>query len=351
MSLYLRNRSWYYNFTFNGIRYNDCIGPVSKTRAKEIYRKKRVEVAEGVYVSPKKASPRLRDFYPEYIEYYRANRRPRSVERHETSWIAVEPILGKKALDKITPLDLEKYRQIRQKGSRSDTTINRELAFLRNLFNQAIAWGKATTNPLTKVRFARENNQRIRFLTLEEEDRLLAVCSKTLRPIVITAVNTGFRKSELLSLTWEDIDFERRLVTVKAGYAKNGESRSVPMNDMLHTTLEEVKIASPEVVFPSRNGTPYRSFRRTFDTTIRKAEIENFTFHALRHTFASRLVMSGVDLPTVKELMGHKDITMTLRYAHLSSDHKQSAVNALDNFGSRQFSRQVKNGGNTDSSK
>ena len=134
--------------------------------------------------------------------------------------------------------------------------------------------------------------------------------------------------SELISLTWEDVDFDRRTVTVKAGYAKNGESRSVPINELLKRTLEEVRI-SDGAVFRSRTGQPYRSVRTAFMTAVKRAEIVDFTFHDLRHTFASRLVMGGVDLTTVKELMGHKEITMTLRYAHLSDDHKQRAVEIL----------------------
>ena len=112
------------------------------------------------------------------------------------------------------------------------------------------------------------------------------------------------------------------------GYAKNGESRSVPMNEMLTHTLEAIRI--PEgAVFRSRTGKPYRSVRTVFENAVKRAEIIDFTFHDLRHTFASRLVMGGIDLPTVKELMGHKDISMTLRYAHLSDDHKQRAVEIL----------------------
>jgi len=103
------------------------------------------------------------------------------------------------------------------------------------------------------------------------------------------------------------------------------QSRSIPMNDVLTSTWEEVRIKSTArgSVFCNRTGAPYRSFRTAFENAVRKAHILDFTFHDLRHTFASRLVMAGVDLPTVKELMGHKNISMTLRYTHLSSDHKQ----------------------------
>src|SRR5262249_57562126 len=108
-------------------------------------------------------------------------------------------------------------------------------------------------------------------------------------------------------------------------------------DEVLRGTVEVVKLSGGrrEGVFGNREGTPYRSFRSAFERAVRRAGIQDFTFHDLRHTFASRLVMAGVDLPTVKELLGHKDITMTLRYTHLSTDHKQRAVNALEQFGSK----------------
>ena len=152
-------------------------------------------------------------------------------------------------------------------------------------------------------------------LSVDEETRLLAHCGPQLSPLVLTALHTGFRKSELLSLIWNDVDLRRRVITVQAAYAKSGAARSVPMNDGLTSTLQAVTMTArtDSLVSCSRNGTPYRSFRTAFETAVQKAGLADFTFHDLRHTFASRLVMSEVDLPTVKELLGHKDISMTLR--------------------------------------
>lgn len=183
----------------------------------------------------------------------------------------------------------------------------------------------------------------------EEEARLLAHCGPQLKPLVMTALHTGCRSSELLSLTWKDVDFRRQTITVQTAYAKNGESRSVPMNTVLTATLKAVRMNTSEAgsVFCNRQGTPYHSFRTAFERTVRKAGLEDFTFHDLWHTFASRLVMAGVDLPTVQDRMGHKDISMTLRYTHLSSDHKQCAVRALEQFGekSQQCSQQARGQG------
>ena len=134
------------------------------------------------------------------------------------------------------------------------------------------------------------------------------------------------------------------MITVRAAYAKNGESRGVPMNDVLTDMLQTIRIKADKMgpVFCSRQGMAYKSFRTAFERAVQKAGIKDFTFHDLRHTFASRLAMARVDLATVQELMGHKDISMTLRYTHLSSDHKQRAVQELEQFGkkSHQFSQQ-----------
>jgi integrase len=333
MSLYQREKSWYYDFMYRGQRYRSCIGPVSKTIAKEIMAKKRAEAVEGRYELPsKKPSPRLDEFAKEYFAYYQSNRRPQSVQRHKTAYRALQHTFGHQRLADISPLDIERYKRQRQRVGVSGVTINRELAFLKNVFSKAIEWGKATDNPVKKVRLYREDNARTRFLSEEEEASLLACCSPQLKPLVVSALHTGFRASELIFLTWQDIDFRRGVVTVQAGYAKNGESRSVPMNQVLTAIMKAVKLqgAEGERVFCSRQGTPYRSFRTAFERAVRKAGIQDFTFHDLRHTFASRLVMLGVDLPTVKELLGHKDITMTMRYAHLSAAHKQAAVKKLE---------------------
>ena len=116
---------------------------------------------------------------------------------------------------------------------------------------------------------------------------------------------------------------------------KNGERRSIPMNDVLTATLlpAKMEVSEGNAVFRTPQGGPYRNFRTAFEHAVQRAGLEDVTFHDLRHTFASRLVMVRVDLPTVKELLGHKSIAMTLRYTHLSTDHKQRAVSALEQFG------------------
>lgn len=150
----------------------------------------------------------------------------------------------------------------------------------------------------------REPKGRLRFLTEQEAERLVECCAEHLRPIVVTALNTGLRLEEILKLKWEEVDFKNQIVYVTN--SKNGEQRQVPMNNTLTEALQGVKLGKPSPwVFCNDNGQPYTRITRSLERAKRKAGIEDFHFHDLRHTFASRLVMRGVDLVTVKELLGY----------------------------------------------
>jgi integrase len=144
------------------------------------------------------------------------------------------------------------------------------------------------------------------------------------------AFNTGMRRGEILGLTWDQVDLKHGFILLEV--TKNGERKEIPINGMLRTTLQGLTrhIDSPYVFWQGENGNRYKAVTRSFKTACTKADIKDFHFHDLRHTFASQLVMAGVDLTTVKELLGHKSITMTLRYAHLAPSHKAKAVDILD---------------------
>ena len=335
MSIYRRKQSWYYDFQYKGERYTGSLGQVSKSVAKEELTRKKAEVVEG-RLNPAKArkSPRIEAFAKEYLDWSQDNKKPRSWERDDTSIKALTTSFKGKTLSQITPWLVEQHKRRRKAEGRSPQTIKLELACLKAMFNKALQWKKATENPMREVKMPVVHNMRIRFLEQDEEAQLLPVCEGHLRDLVTTALHTGFRRNELFSLKPSDIDFARRLVQVQAAYAKNGTSRSVPMTKTLEPVLrrlvEQAQDNDSDHLFLNCHGQPYRSCRNAFEYAVKPAGITNFHFHDLRHTFASRLVMSGVDIRTVQELMGHKSISMTLRYAHLSPDHKQQAMEAMD---------------------
>jgi integrase len=213
----------------------------------------------------------------------------------------------------------------------SAATRNRHLTMLKAMFTKGIDWGLATGNPASGIGRLRENGARTRFLDGDEIERLLAAASEGFRPILITALHTGMRRGEILKLKWADVDFKNRIITIQE--SKSGKKRMLPMDDTLWEALSLLPTRFQRgYVFPSpvREGQPLFDFTRPFRNAVKEADIHNFRFHDLRHTFSSHLVMSGVDLMTVKELLGHASVTMTMRYSHLAPDHRMRAIKTLD---------------------
>src|SRR5262245_9597308 len=168
MAIYLRGKSYYYDFVYKGQRYTGCIGPVSRTVAKEEEHRKKTEVIEH-RLNPAKArkSPRFEAFAEDYLEWSKANKKPRAYERDITSLTALRSRFSGKTLADISPWLIEKYKKIRKDQGKSNQTVNLELACLKALFSKAVIWKKATENPVKQVKMLRANNARVRFLDEE----------------------------------------------------------------------------------------------------------------------------------------------------------------------------------------
>jgi integrase len=333
MGVYLRGKSYYIDFYYEGKRYTERVGKVSKSVAEEKLNVKRAEVIRGEW-KPKTVKILFDKFKEQYLEFSLANKKPRTAKRDTVSLVPLQRFFGGKFLTEINPFMIEKYKQKRKEDGVSVRTINIELACLRHMFNTALRWGKAQKNPVREVKLFKEPEGKDRILSPEEEIRLLetARASKRaihLEPIIITAIKTGMRLSEVLGLKWSHVDFANRMITVEG--TKNGHIRKIPMSPKLTEILESVrKTNQSEYVFADRAGEPFKGFRTSWDNALKKAEIENLTFHSLRHTFGTRLGMAGTDLGTIQELMGHADLKMTKRYYHPTSAHKREAVEILD---------------------
>lgn len=326
MGLFLKKGNWYIDYYAYGKRKREKIG-TSKTLALNVLRKRKLELAENRYLDIRKQEKiRFEDFADEYLRVHSANHK--SYRGDLDNIKTLKKFFAGKYLHEITSLDVEKFKTERSQDV-SFATVNRALAVLKSMFNRAIEWKKARENPCKIVRLFKENNQRLRYLEKDEIRKLLGNCSGHIKDIVIIALCTGMRRGEILNLKWTDCDFRRD--TIRLTRTKNSEIRTVPMNAKVKSTLVRVrKHPDSPYVFCKADGTPYGDIKTGFWTAIKKSGIINFRFHDLRHTFASHLVMSGVDLNTVRELMGHKSLEMTLRYAHLSPDHKKRAVDILD---------------------
>lgn len=310
------------------IRYRETIYG-SKNLAQTVLAKRKVEIAEGKFLNKlKKNRIKFKDFAQEYLELH-SKQNNKSWQITDVRQISVlNRVFAEMYLDQITPYVVEKYKAQRVQEVQPPT-VNRQLACLKSIFNKAIGWGKFQgPNPVKPVKLFKENNERIRFLEKDEIVRLLSCCNKYLKGMIIIALNTGMRRGEILDLKWRDVDVKRGVIYLYN--TKNREKREIPINEQVKTALIRTKKhPQSEYIFYKRDGSPFGGFRKSFFTACKKSGIKDFHFHDLRHTFASHLVMSGVDLNTVRELLGHKTMKMTLRYSHLSPSHKQRAVDVL----------------------
>ncbi|MCB1180517.1 MAG: site-specific integrase [Chlamydiia bacterium] len=247
--------------------------------------------------------------------------------------------IGYCLLSDITPALIGEHRdQLLQgktpRGSvRSPSTVVRYLSALSHAFTVAVKeWGWLEDNPLRKVTKPRQPRGRVRFLDLDERTRLLEQCQASKNPflytVVVLAISTGMRQGEIMNLRWKDIDFEKDRITLYE--TKNGEIRVVPLMGLASKLLRELaakRTIDTDLAFPSKKKSNVpMDLRSPWETALKKANVADFTFHDLRHSCASYMVMNGASLVEVADVLGHKDLQMAKRYSHLSEDHKKNAV-------------------------
>ncbi|MFC1688207.1 tyrosine-type recombinase/integrase [Pseudomonadota bacterium] len=267
-------------------------------------------------------------------------------------------------LDKLTEIQIERWKIERLKSGLSPSTVKRDLAELKAALTRAAEWGDAPSNPASGIKVMVETHYRVRYLDKNERKRLLDALKARdkkkreardsgnmfrlergyetkpdlgeyadyLTPLVTLVLNTGLRRSEALSLSWEQVNLGTNPhLTVLAAYAKSRKTRHVPLNAAAVKDLKRWggQGSKKGFVFPGAGGGKLKSIKTAWGKLMKDAKIEDFRFHDLRHDFASRLVMAGVDLYRVKELLGHSSIEITQRYAHLAPHTLAEAVEVL----------------------
>ncbi|MFQ5442244.1 MAG: tyrosine-type recombinase/integrase [Thermodesulfobacteriota bacterium] len=365
--LYKRGNIWWLRYA----------GPDGRTRyessrtssyrdAQDILINRKKEVQEGK--DPTLVRKIKHHLFDELAGHYETwSGRQRSFKSKQGFIKQLKKAFGGLPLRSFTTRGLEEYQTKALSEDKAHSTINRHIATLKHMFTKAVEWEMVEEEVLKKVRRVKllpENNRRLRYLSREECRALMDACADHLKPVVVTALNTGMRKEEILSLEWDrNIDLKHGFILLEK--TKNGERREIPINNTLRETLQGLvrHIKSP-YVFTDRAGNRFRDLKKSFAVALRDATLDqcpdcsfeaqkgeaaepgqcpecgtgmerregirDFRFHDLRHTFASHLVMAGVDITTVKELLGHKTLAMTLRYAHLAPAHKARAVEILD---------------------
>ena len=321
------------------IRYADATGRIRREKAGtkgaaiKLYQKRKTEVLQGKKLPENLRAPMVgfAELAKDALAYSKAHKRS-----YGDDVIRMEKVLSSfrgRSAESITPRELERFlAENAEENDWAPATINRYRALLSLVYRLGIESGKVKENPARLVKHRQENNARVRWLSNEEEVRLRTYIQNTCPehiPELDLALHTGMRLSEMYSLTWENVNTSRKVLTIPR--SKNGETRHVPLNATALSALAELRKRSDGTgpVVRNLDGDPFAGPRYWFEPALPKAKIRRFSWHCLRHTFASRLVMAGVDLRTVQELMGHKSIEMTVRYSHLAPKHTLAAVERL----------------------
>ncbi|MDR1031889.1 MAG: site-specific integrase [Holosporales bacterium] len=279
--------------------------------------------------------------FNKYYKQATQDKVPRLCENEKvlfSKWL--NPLIGSMPMKEISPFILEKLKKQMSDAGRAPRTITYALALVRQVFNYAKNNDLYNgDNPVSKIKKPSEDNRRSRFLSQEESITLLEELSKvspTVHDIALISLKCGLRAGEVFKLTWNDVDFRNGTILIKD--TKSGRNRNAIMTKDVKEMLERRRGLSSGLVFLSRTGEQITEVSDAFTRAVERLGFnegitdrrQKVVFHTLRHTYASRLVMSGVDLYTVQRLMGHSTISMTERYSHLAPDHLKKAVSMME---------------------
>lgn len=306
--------------------------------AQRILSKIETDIVEGKYLDVKKTQQVLfEDFSRQYLEMY-MRLENKNADKQQVLLNNLLEFFRGKHLHQIDSVMIRQYLAKRLNEVKP-STVNRHFSMLKCMFNRAIEWGMFFgPNPTKGIKKIAENNSRCRWLTEEEQIRLLSHCYGITKVIVLVALKTGMRWGEIIQLKWRQasqsnyVDFENETIVIHESLTKGRSSRFIPLSKTLKEALLTVpKVAGNDYIFQNpETQKPLGSIKKSFKTALKRAGINDFTFHDLRHTFASQLVRNGVDLYVVQKLLGHTTPKMTQRYAHLSSHQLKDAIEKID---------------------
>jgi integrase len=324
-------------FSYQGRQIRRSTDVTDRKLAERIYFKVRGLMADGTGVETPPTRPHrtVKDLLERYLRDHSAPNKGALTHRRDHSLAAhLLRAFGEVPLDQLRPARLAEYKASRRAQGIAPKTLNDELGLLGHAYKLGMReWEWVTDNPVLKIAKEKVRNLIERWLTPEEEQRLLAVSPLWLQEIIVFALHTGMRRGEILTLHWSQVDLVRRTLTILE--QKNGARDTLPVNDTAMAVLQTRaagRTSSTEAVFLNEAGHPRnaRNLLRAFYPAMRKAGITRFRFHDLRHTFATRLIQAGVDVYTVQKLGRWKTISMVLRYAHHQPESLRGGAEVLD---------------------
>lgn len=337
---------WWFRFTWMG-RDIKRKGGKTKEEAKKARRAMLTDLERGVMKLHPTNKDTLAEVFKRYRDIAQHHRNYSRTEAYYAFWTAQ---IGALTLRALTPFHVEQAQQVLLKGKRAPSTVNHYTSWLRAVLSREVRLGNLLQNPFSRVRQLRESKGRLRYLSVEEEQRLLAAIGPLRAPWVRLAILTGLRQDEQFSLKWDQVDLERGIMTLPE--TKAGGVQYALLNRQARDILEHMQEASTsEWVFPSKTRETHLEaknfYNRIYVPALMKAGLrkkkgknsppedpgQRVDWHTLRHTFASRLAMQAVPLGTIAALLRHSGTGLVQRYAHLSPGYLAGAIEEVSRFG------------------
>lgn len=332
MTITKRNGKYYCRFQIDGERHHYlCSGATSMKEAEKMEAafKYKVQQQQNGVIAREDKKVKLSMLFDKFLDYSEINKKSYKQDRSRIN-ILREYFKNKVYAEDIKADDIEKLKASFLDRGLSKTTINRYLEILSKMFNIAVDNGWLLKNPIKKDMKFPLKNYTIRQLEEDEEERLFKFLPPYLQELVFVDLHTGLRAGNLLPLDWEQIHLEDRYIEILEN--KGNKHIIIPINDDLYKFLKPREKKKGNVFINPETGKPPREYKRAWKTALKKAKIENFRFHDLRHTVASRLADRGVPVPIIQELLAHTDIKTTMRYVHNKKDHLAKAMAQLNSY-------------------
>lgn len=333
MSVYQKdNGKWYSIFQINGERKHLlCTGATNKKEAEQMENafKYRLQQQQNGVIPREEKAISMNTICDTFLAYSEQNKKSYKQDKSRVKLIR-EFFKNTKSIKDVKPNDIEKFKAFLLSNNKGKITVNRYLEILSKMFNIAVDNNWLDKNPIKHDTKFPEKNYKVRYLLPEEEERLMAVLPQFLKDMSFVALNTGFRRANLLDLNWEQIDLNGRIIEILDN--KSNKHIKKPINDDLLAFLQQTP---PEkrmgyLFINPRTGKKCKEIKRAWNTAKKKAGIVNFRFHDLRHTVGTRLAEKGVPIPVIKEVLDHSDIKTTMRYVHTADEQILSAMNLLN---------------------
>jgi integrase len=342
MSVYKRGNVYWYEFWFRGQRIRESTGLTNKMAAQQAESIRKAGLAEGrAGIAGPRPSVNFGDFVrKEFLPWAEKQYQPhpRTYERYRESTKPLLASMEKLRLETVSMALVEKFK-VSRSSEVMPATVNRDLAALRLILTLAIRKEYTAKNPVQEVQFLDEGPGRMRVVSHEEQQRYMLAASPLLRDVATLIVETGMRPEEVFSIRKENVHLQPPYLFVPSGktrFARHNIQLTNASREILSRRLAD---ANGAFLFPREGeyNQPLTTVRKLHHEALRTANIDPpFRLYDFRHTFGSRTAMAGVDLPTLKELMGHSDISTTMRYVHPTPEHKREAMRKLEHYNRNQ---------------